>query len=45
MIPTDPLLPRTIHRIDDDAAILCYEKALPERSGYSVLSAPAAFYE
>ena len=33
---------KTILCIDDDAAILCYEKALLERSGYVVLTAPSA---
>jgi CheY-like chemotaxis protein len=33
---------KTILCIDDDAVILCYEKALLERSGYIVLTAPSA---
>jgi hypothetical protein len=33
MIPTDPPSQKTILCIDDDAAILFYEKALLERSG------------
>ena len=36
MIPTYPAAKRTI---DDDEAILCYERALLERSGYAVLTA------
>jgi CheY-like chemotaxis protein len=39
MIPTDPTTKRTILCIDDDEAILSYEKALLERSGYAVLTA------
>jgi CheY-like chemotaxis protein len=42
MIPTDPTSKKTVLCIDDDAAILCYEKALLERSGYGVLTAPSA---
>ena len=42
MIPTSPPSKKTILCIDDDAAILCYEKALLERSGYGVLIAPSA---
>jgi CheY-like chemotaxis protein len=42
MISTHPLLKRTILCIDDDAAILGYEKALLERSGYAVLTAGSA---
>jgi two-component system, OmpR family, response regulator CpxR len=42
MIPTALRSKKTILCIDDDAAILCYEKALLERSGYSVLIAPSA---
>ena len=42
MIPTSPPSKKTILCIDDDAAILCYEKALLERSGYAVLTAPSA---
>jgi CheY-like chemotaxis protein len=39
VIPTDPTTKRTILCIDDDEAILSYEKALLERSGYAVLTA------
>ena len=39
MIPTDPTMKRIILCIDDDEAILSYEKALLERSGYAVLTA------
>ena len=39
MIPTDPTTKRIILCIDDDEAILSYEKALLERSGYAVLTA------
>ena len=35
MIPSDPVSPKSILCIDDDEAILSYEKALLERSGYS----------
>jgi CheY-like chemotaxis protein len=42
MIPTDPPPKKMILCIDDDAAILCYEKALLERSGYEVLTASSA---
>jgi CheY-like chemotaxis protein len=42
MTSTHPLLKRTILCIDDDAAILGYEKALLERSGYAVLTAGSA---
>ena len=45
MIPTDPSSPpskKTTLCIDDDASILGYEKALLERSGYEVLTAPSA---
>ena len=41
MIPTW-LTKRTILCIDRDIAILCYEKALLERSGYTVLTAASA---
>jgi two-component system NtrC family sensor kinase len=44
MIPIDPsAVPskKTILCIDDDASILRYEKALLERSGYEVLTAPS----
>ena len=39
MISTYPTPKRTILCIDDDDAILRYEKALLERSGYAVLTA------
>jgi DNA-binding response OmpR family regulator len=42
MIPTDPRSKKTILCIDDDLAILCYEMALLERSGYEVLTASTA---
>ena len=42
MIPTDSPSKKMILCIDDDAAILCYEKALLERSGYEVLTASSA---
>jgi len=42
MIPTDPLSKKTILCIDDDLAILSYEMALLERSGYEVLTASSA---
>lgn len=42
MFPTDPPSKKTILCIDDDPSILRYEKALLERSGYEVLSAPSA---
>jgi len=41
MFPTDPPSKKTILCIDDDASILRYEKALLERSGYEVLTAPS----
>jgi len=41
MIPTDPPSKKTILCIDDDVSILRYEKALLERSGYDVLTAPS----
>jgi len=41
MIPTDSTSKKTILCIDDDASILRYEKALLERSGYEVLTAPS----
>jgi DNA-binding NtrC family response regulator len=41
MIPTDPPSTKTIVCIDDDASILRYERALLERSGYEVLTAPS----
>lgn len=39
MIPIHPAAKRTILCIDDDEAVLCYERALLERSGYAVLTA------
>ena len=42
MIPTDPRSKKTILCIDDDPAVLGYEKALLERSGYEVLAASSA---
>jgi CheY-like chemotaxis protein len=42
MISTYPTPKRTILCIDDDDAILRYEKALLERSGYAVLTAASA---
>ncbi len=39
---TDPTTKRIILCIDDDEAILRYEKALLERSGYAVLTASSA---
>ena len=42
MISTYPTPKRTILCIDDDEAILRYEKALLERSGYAVLTAASA---
>ena len=42
MISTYPIPKRTILCIDDDDAILRYEKALLERSGYAVLTAASA---
>ena len=42
MIPTDPTSKRTILCIDDDESVLRYEKALLERSGYTVLTASSA---
>jgi len=39
VIPTDPTTKRIILCIDDDEAILSYEKALLERSGYAVFTA------
>jgi len=42
VIPAYPASKRVILCIDDDAAILYYEKALLERSGYSVLTATSA---
>src|SRR5258708_11907524 len=42
MLSLDPRSKRTILCIDDDEAILRYEKMLLERSGYAVLSAASA---
>ena len=42
MISTYPASKRTILCIDDDEAILRYEKVLLERSGYAVLTAASA---
>jgi CheY-like chemotaxis protein len=42
LISTYPAAGRTILCIDDDEAILRYEKALLERSGYAVLTAGSA---
>jgi DNA-binding NtrC family response regulator len=42
MIPADPPSKKIILCIDDDDSILRYEKALLERSGYSVLTAASA---
>ncbi|MGA9980265.1 MAG: response regulator [Candidatus Sulfotelmatobacter sp.] len=42
MTSTDPTPKRIVLCIDDDEAILRYEKALLERSGYSVLTAASA---
>ena len=42
MITTDPVPQKLILCIDDDPAILSYEKALLERSGYSVITAASA---
>jgi CheY-like chemotaxis protein len=42
VIPTDPTSKRTILCIDDDESVLRYEKALLERSGYTVLTASSA---
>ena len=39
MIPVHPVSQKSILCIDDDEAILSYEKALLERSGYFVLTA------
>lgn len=39
MIPSNPSTKRVILCVDDDEAILHYEKALLERSGYAVLTA------
>jgi CheY-like chemotaxis protein len=42
VIQTDPSSKRIVLCIDDDEAILRYEKALLERSGYAVLTASSA---
>jgi CheY-like chemotaxis protein len=42
LIPGYPISQKLILCIDDDAAILSYEKALLERSGYSVMTAASA---
>jgi DNA-binding NtrC family response regulator len=42
MISTYPPSKRTVLCIDDDVAMLHYEKALLERSGYEVLTAESA---
>lgn len=42
MIPVDPASKRVILCVDDDPAILHYEKTLLERSGYAVLTASSA---
>jgi CheY-like chemotaxis protein len=42
VISTDPTTKRIVLCIDDDEAILRYEKALLERSGYAVLTAASA---
>jgi CheY-like chemotaxis protein len=42
VIPANPISNRTILCIDDDEAVLRYEKALLERSGYTVLTASSA---
>ncbi len=42
MIPVHAVSQKLILCIDDDAAILCYEKALLERSGYAVITAASA---
>jgi CheY-like chemotaxis protein len=39
VIPSNPSTKRVILCVDDDEAILHYEKALLERSGYAVLTA------
>jgi DNA-binding response OmpR family regulator len=41
MTPNDPSPKKTILCIDDDVSILRYEKALLERSGYDVITAPS----
>lgn len=42
MIPTYPPVKKIILCIDDDDSVLCFEKALLERSGYAVLTAASA---
>ena len=42
LITTDPVPQKLIRCIDDDPAILSYEKALLEGSGYSVTTAASA---
>ena len=42
MIPSRPVSQKRILCIDDDEAILSYEKALLERSGYAVVTAASA---
>lgn len=42
MITTDPVSQKFVLCIDDDPAILSYERALLERSGYSVTTAASA---
>jgi CheY-like chemotaxis protein len=42
LIPGYPISQKLILCIEDDAAILSYEKALLERSGYSVMTAASA---
>jgi CheY-like chemotaxis protein len=41
VIPRAPLSKKVILCVDDDASILLYERALLERSGYAVLTAPS----
>jgi CheY-like chemotaxis protein len=42
LIPVHAVSQKLILCIDDDAAILCFEKALLERSGYAVITASSA---
>ncbi|MGC1648056.1 MAG: hypothetical protein WA741_19715 [Candidatus Sulfotelmatobacter sp.] len=42
MIPIHPVSRKLILCVDDDEAILSYEKTLLERSGYSVIAAASA---
>jgi CheY-like chemotaxis protein len=42
LIQVHPISPKLILCIDDNAAILSYEKVLLERSGYSVITAASA---